>query len=289
MSKYLNLTGLERLWGKVKGLVATETGKCVKSTEKGQANGVATLGADGKVPQSQLPELDLSLYKVVGSLPDSDINEDKIYLVLSAESGTQNTYTEYIYVDSKWEKLGEYKAAVDLTNYVKFTDLASAEKAGAMSASDKAKLDGLSNYTHPAGSAPNKAEGLYKISTDGQSHVKSAVAVTKDDITALGIPAQDTTYGKATTSADGLMAKEDKSKLDGLKNVTTISTDHASDSVDVIINFDDSEQNTDTINAATATTAGVMSAADKSKLDGVATGATADEAISDGEIDEICV
>lgn len=285
----MDLTGLERLWGKVKGHVATETGKCVKSTEKGQANGVATLGADGKVPQSQLPELDLSLYKVVESLPESDINEDKIYLVLSAESGTQNTYTEYIYVDSKWEKLGEYKAAVDLTNYVKFTDLASAEKAGAMSASDKAKLDGLSNYTHPAGSAADKAEGLYKISTDGQSHVKSAAAVTKDDITALGIPAQDTTYGKATTSADGLMAKEDKAKLDGLKNVTSVYTEHSEDNVEIRIGLDGGSTLEDTINAATSGNAGVMSAADKAKLDGVATGATADEAISDGEIDEICV
>lgn len=40
--------------------------------------------------------------------------------------------------------------------------------------------------------------------------------VTKDDITNLGIPAQDTTYGNASAEADGLMAAADKSKLDGM-------------------------------------------------------------------------
>nr|UVY43524.1 MAG: hypothetical protein [Bacteriophage sp.]UWG93505.1 MAG: hypothetical protein [Bacteriophage sp.] len=54
------------------------------------------------------------------------------------------------------------------------------------------------NYVHPAGSAPSKASGLYKFSTDSTSHVASVTAVAKSDITALGIPGQDTTYGNAT-------------------------------------------------------------------------------------------
>lgn len=48
------------------------------------------------------------------------------------------------------------------------------------------------NYVHPAGSAPSKASGFYKFSTDSTSHVASVTAVTKADITALGIPAQNT-------------------------------------------------------------------------------------------------
>ena len=51
---------------------------------------------------------------------------------------------------------------------------------------------------HTAGSAASKASGLYKIATDATSHVSSLVAVTKNDITALGIPAQDTTYTAMT-------------------------------------------------------------------------------------------
>jgi hypothetical protein len=42
-------------------------------------------------------------------------------------------------------------------------------------------------------------------------------AITKADIVALGIPAQDTTYSNATTSAAGLMSAADKTKLDGIE------------------------------------------------------------------------
>lgn len=72
------------------------------------------------------------------------------------------------------------------------------------------------NYVHPAGSAPSKASGFYKFSTDSTSHVASVTAVAKSDITALGIPGQDTTYNNATQSTSGLMSAADKTKLDGI-------------------------------------------------------------------------
>lgn len=116
----------------------------VKRSEMGVASGVATLGSDGKVPSAQLAlktvngqsiygsgnvTIDLSLYKIVSELPTQDIDATKIYLVLGT-AGSQNTYTEYIYTGTAWEKLGEYKADIDLTPYVKFIDIASASKAG---------------------------------------------------------------------------------------------------------------------------------------------------------------
>ena len=91
---------------------------------------------------------------------------------------------------------------------------------GLMTSSDKKKLDGIqagaSSYTHPTHTA--HASGLYKVSVDSLGHVSSATAVTKSDITALGIPAQDTntTYGAATANAAGLMSAADKKKLDGI-------------------------------------------------------------------------
>lgn len=70
-------------------------------------------------------------------------------------------------------------------------------------------------YTHPAHTA--KASGLYKVTVDGEGHVSAAEAVAKADITALGIPAQDTTYTDVTAGgASGLMSGADKTKLDGL-------------------------------------------------------------------------
>lgn len=47
-------------------------------------------------------------------------------------------------------------------------------------------------YTHPT--YTSKSSGLYKITIDGTGHVSDVTVVAKSDITALGIPAQDTTY-----------------------------------------------------------------------------------------------
>ena len=93
-----------------------------------------------------------------------------------------------------------------------------ATTAGAMSAADKTKLDGIAeganNYTHPTHDAHES--GLYKITVDGRGHVTDATAVQKSDITGLGIPGQDTTYQKATAAADGLMSKEHFSKVEDI-------------------------------------------------------------------------
>lgn len=106
---------------------------------------------------------------------------------------------------------------VDLSGYV--------EKEAGKGLSDenftaalKDKLDGIAaganKYVHPTHTAA--ASGLYKTTVDEEGHVTATTPVTKDDITNLGIPAQDTTYGNASAAADGLMAAADKSKLDGM-------------------------------------------------------------------------
>lgn len=98
-------------------------------------------------------------------------------------------------------------------------DVATTSAAGAMSAADKTKLDGIAeganNYIHPTHTAHES--GLYKITVDGRGHVSDATEVQKTDITALGIPAQDTTYEPAVADgANGLMTGADKAKLDGI-------------------------------------------------------------------------
>ena len=58
---------------------------------------------DNKI--SKIPKLDI---EVVDELPTENISEEVLYLLKSgAES--ENLYTEYIYVNGKWEKLGEQK------------------------------------------------------------------------------------------------------------------------------------------------------------------------------------
>jgi hypothetical protein len=60
------------------------------------------------------------------------------------------------------------------------------------------KLDKVDRYIHPSHSGC--VSGLYKITVDEFGHVSSVVAVSKDDIVGLGIPAQDTTYDDAISS-----------------------------------------------------------------------------------------
>lgn len=53
-------------------------------------------------------------------------------------------------------------------------------------------------YTHPAATAYNS--GLYKVTVNDTGHVTAATAVTKADITALGIPGSDTNTDTKVTS-----------------------------------------------------------------------------------------
>lgn len=78
-------------------------------------------------------------------------------------------------------------------------------------------------YTHPTHTA--KASGFYKVTVDALGHVTAATAVTKSDITGLGIPAQDTTYSVATQSANGLLSSADKKIIDGISTTYAKKTD----------------------------------------------------------------
>lgn len=68
--------------------------------------------------------IDLSLFIVPSDnkLPTADINPNKIYLIKKDGTPTGNIYIEYMYVNSAWEQLGEYKSEVDLTPYLKKSD-----------------------------------------------------------------------------------------------------------------------------------------------------------------------
>lgn len=57
---------------------------------------------------------------------------------------------------------------------------------------ERDKLAGLENYVHPSHTAHSK--DMYKIAVDDEGHVTDAETVTKEDITALGIPGENTTY-----------------------------------------------------------------------------------------------
>ena len=72
---------------------------------------------DNKI--STIPKFSI---EVVESLPTTNISNTTVYLIASGNE-QDNLYTEYIYVNGKWEYLG--KQTVDLSGYVKRTELSS--------------------------------------------------------------------------------------------------------------------------------------------------------------------
>lgn len=95
---------------------------------KGQANGLATLDGNKRIPLEQLGNLDTTLFEVVSELPSTIATIKKhIYLKTAETTGTKNNYAEYIYTGdltstatydaTKWEKLGEVSAEIDMSGY----------------------------------------------------------------------------------------------------------------------------------------------------------------------------
>lgn len=113
--------------------------------------------------------------------------------------------------------------------------------AGLMPPSAVTKLKGIAEgankYIHPAHTA--RASGLYKITVDSLGHVTAISAVQKSDITGLGIPGSDTTYGLASASSNGLMSQAQYSKLYSIEseaNKTTVDAALSSSSVNPVQN-----------------------------------------------------
>lgn len=172
---------------------ATDIG-AIDVAEKGNVNGIAQLDENGKVPTSQLP---------------SYVDDVLEYSSQSAFPATGETGK--IYVDTATNKTYRWSGS----QYVEISpSLALGETSATAYRGDRGKAA----YDHAQAHGSAFASGLYKVTTNAEGHVTGATAVAKSDITALGIPAQDTTYNAATQSTNGLMSAEDKAKLDGIES-----------------------------------------------------------------------
>ena len=113
--------------------------------------------------------------------------------------------------------------------------------AGLMPPASMKKLNGIdegaNKYTHPTHTA--RASGLYKITVDSLGHVTAVSAVQKSDITGMGIPSSDTTYGLASAYSNGLMSPAQFSKLAGIDagaNKTTVDASLSGSSANPVQN-----------------------------------------------------
>lgn len=141
------------------------------------------------------------------------------------------------------------------------------------------KTDIPSAYTLP--NATSSTLGGVKIGSN-ISVSDGTISITKSNVTsALGYtpPASDTTYGDATTTSSGLMSSTDKVKLNGIAdnaNYYIHPPTHPASMISGLATVATSGNYNDLANKpgdATTSSAGLMSAADKSKLDGISSDA----------------
>lgn len=291
----------------------------------GLNNGIATLDSNGNVPLAQLGNLDTTVAEVVTALPTTNIKKH-IYLIKDASGVSQNQYEEYIYTGdtsatydaSKWEKLGDFRATVDLKDYAKKSETlsnlvwqqrgsdlflaitmgngtntseamptASSSTTGAMSNTDKVKLDGIearaNNYSLPLATAATRGGIKVGYAANGRNY-----PVQMDGEKAyVNVPWTDTNttydlspYAKKVETVDFSTIRVNKEAISntpqGLLQKQVIlftSLGGKGGSIE--------------LEEAASNLSGLMSIRDKNKLDTIAFAATADSAIPTSVIDAL--
>lgn len=184
---------------------------------KSQTIPAATQSAAGVMTTTDKQNLDVNIPNRITNLDNKVTTEvDRLEELIESSS---SEITNDLNVEIQARKDGDNQLQTNINNLQSTMNTELAKKvgkvtvAGSGNAVTTASISGdtltltkgatYNNYVHPAGSAPSKASGFYKFSTDSTSHVASVTAVTKADITALGIPAQNTntTYTFANGSA----------------------------------------------------------------------------------------
>lgn len=184
---------------------------------KSQTIPAATQSAAGVMTASDKQNLDVNIPNRITNL-DNRVTTEVNRLEELIESSSSEI-TNDLNVEIQARKDGDAQLQTNINNLQSTMNTELAKKvgkvtvAGSGNAVTTASISGdtltltkgatYNNYVHPAGSAPSKASGFYKFSTDSTSHISGVTAVTKADITALGIPAQNTntTYTFANGSA----------------------------------------------------------------------------------------
>lgn len=184
---------------------------------KSQTIPAATQSAAGVMTATDKQNLDVNIPNRITNLDNRVTTEvDRLEELIENSS---SEITNDLNVEIQARKDGDTQLQTNINNLQSTMNTELAKKvgkvtvAGSGNAVTTASISGdtltltkgatYNNYVHPAGSAPSKSSGFYKFSTDSTSHVASVTAVTKSDITALGVPAQDTntTYTFANGSA----------------------------------------------------------------------------------------
>ena len=186
--------------------LSTASNSYANPITKSQTIPAATQSAAGVMTATDKQNLDVNIPNRITNLDNRVTTEvDRLEELIENSS---NDIINDLNVEIQARKDGDIQLQTNINNLQSTMNTELAKKvgkvtvAGSGNAVTTASISGdtltltkgatYNNYVHPAGSAPSKASGFYKFSTDSTSHVASVTAVTKADITALGIPAQNT-------------------------------------------------------------------------------------------------
>lgn len=269
--------------------------------EVGGKSGIAGLDTNGNVPLANLGNLDTTVAEVVTALPTSNIKRH-IYLVKDSDTAN-NKYAEYVYTgdisaaydSTKWEKLGDFRATVDLANYAKKSEAIDRLIVETQSTGLHSKRQSISVYK--AGNSAKEAEVVMLEATTNMSGFMSAEDKAKlDNIDyyandySLPLAANGTRGGiQVGYAANG---RNYPVQLSGEKAYVNVPWTDTNTTYDL-----SPYAKTADVNKALAKKVDVVSgkglsthdftSAYKSKLDGISSGATADSAITTAEIDAL--
>lgn len=168
---------------------------------KSQTIPAATQSAAGVMTATDKQNLDVNIPNRITNLDNRVTTEvDRLEELIENSS---SEITNDLNVEIQARKDGDNQLQTNINNLQSTMNTELAKKvgkvtvAGSGNAVTTASISGdtltltkgatYNNYVHPAGSAPSKSSGFYKFSTDSTSHVASVTAVTKKDITDLGI------------------------------------------------------------------------------------------------------
>lgn len=259
---------------------------------------------NGKLNPEQLPDIDTTLYELApnNTLPSTlaDINKNHIYLVKADTAGTNNVYAEYIYTGTsatydatKWEKLGEVTASVDLSGYYTKTD---ADKK-ITSEINKHRIntigfvpatDGTDDLQLKLTEYQGEKVGpttIPTVTTNTNGLMSTAMLTKLNGLTNYTHPSRKSTASgedglyKITVDELGHVSKTtavDKSDIASLAPDLTMTPKYSNINVSVIAHYNGDDK-TATIAEASNDNAGVMSTSMYAKLHAIADGATRNE------------
>jgi hypothetical protein len=271
----------------LKSVATTSANGMMSSTDKAKLNGIANNANNYSLPTAGLN----TLGGVKTSSTVSDVSGYTAAPIVSGIPYYKDTNTTYNNATTSSAGLmsSTDKAKLDgiATGATKNTDVATTSANGLMSSSDKSKLNGIANNANNY-SLPTASTTLGGVKTT--SNVSDVSTYTACPIVG-GVPYYkdtNTTYSTATTSANGLMSKADKTKLNGIatgannyslptasstlggvKTTSTVSDVSSYTACPIVSGVPYYKDTNTTYGNATTSNAGLMSSTDKSKLDGI--------------------